>query len=212
MSSGEKQDLDVTWLFETQEREESTKSRFKPELEFQNTRGKADIGGIWRGTELLAFVGWVTAVSNLPYILLLSYMSIMSWVFEGAHGCLLPNSHQALKQCECSTVTKWPWKSHPTLSGCSVNECVMFSGTTLGHEMKADSERRLPPTTWLQCNQILLERLPSTWMRVLGRENQEDHWANYLIAGIDQYDTVGRSICETCSFQKNQRKIPNKTT
>lgn len=37
---------------------------------------------------------------------------------------------------------------------------------------------------------MFLERLPSTWMKVVGRKNREDHWANYLIAGIDQYETL----------------------
>lgn len=35
---------------------------------------------------------------------------------------------------------------------------------------------------------MLLERL--TWPRVVESENGEDHWANYLTAGTDQYDML----------------------
>lgn len=49
---------------------------------------------------------WVTAMSNLPYALHLSYVSVMGWVFEGVHGSLVSSSHQALRQRGCSAVTK----------------------------------------------------------------------------------------------------------
>lgn len=57
------------------------------------------------GATCLFSTQWVTAVSNLPYAYL-SYMSVMCWVFEGVYGSLVPNSHQALRQCGCSAVTK----------------------------------------------------------------------------------------------------------
>lgn len=113
-------------------------------------------------------------------------------------------------------------KSHPmcgektTPLDCSFNECVMLVGTRLGHEMKTDSERRLPPTAWLHCFQeqpgvsretpIHLDE--GGWKKEQGRSlGKLSNCRNWSI-----WNTAGRNISETCSFQMNQRKIQNTTT
>lgn len=131
-------------------------------------------------------------------------MLVMGSIFDGARGSLVPHSHRALWDAQLSQSDLE--KAHPmfgektTLLDSSFNECVMFSGTRLEHEMKADSERRLPPTAWLHCFQeqpgVPWETpIYPGWRHPLRSggwwgDKRECHWANCLIAGIDQYDTL----------------------
>lgn len=122
-------------------------------------------------------------------------------VHEGVHGSLVPNSHQALKQHGFSAVTKWPWeissnewgkKPPPSSAAPSKDvQCLLTPVWDISWELTQEGGYLLLyDFTAFRSHWVFLERLTSTQPSVLGRQNGEDHWANYLLAEIDQYDTL----------------------
>lgn len=94
-------------------------------------------------------------------------------VHEGIHGRLVPNSHQALKQHGCSTVTKWPWeissnvwgKKNPTSSTAPSMDvqCLLAPGWDISGELTQKGDYLLLyDFTAFRSHQVFLERLTST--------------------------------------------------
>lgn len=145
----------------------------------------------------------------------------MGSIFDGACGSLVPHSHWALWDAQLSQSDLE--EAHPTfgekttLLDSSFNECIMFSGTRLEHEMKADSERRLPPTAWLHGFQeqpgVPWETpIHPDWRHPLRRGGW---WGDNKGTSLGKlpncrnwsiWHTVGRNISERCSFQRNHRR------
>lgn len=129
--------------------------------------------------------------------------SVMGWVFEGVHGHLVPDSHLR----GCSLVTKWPWKissnmwrqNQPTQTAASMHvQCLLAQSWDIAWRLTQKGDYHLlRDFTASKSNQVFLERLPSTWTRVKGKENREYHQANcrmsitrLIVTGIDHCDTL----------------------
>lgn len=124
---------------------------------------------------------------------------------EGVHGSLVPHTHQSLGQHGCSTFTKWPWKiSSKQKKTNPLRQQIQWMCNVLWHQAGTRDESWLReeitsysmtslPSGAARCfsrdSRPPRPRTPTGWWRAVGRQNGEDHWANYLIAGTDQYDT-----------------------
>lgn len=222
MCYGGKQDLDVTWLLEHRKGKTQASQDSGLNEGFRMTGGKGDRRCLEReGAACLFSVGNNSVKSSLCFtpILHVGY-GFGIWRCPWQSGSQFPPSFEATWMLNCHKVTLKNLilcvEKKTTLLDCSFNECVMLVGTRLVHEMKTDSERRLPPTAWLHCFQ---EQPGVSWEtpihlaegggkreqgRSLGKLSNCRNWSIW--------HTAGRNISETCSFQMNQRKIQNKTT
>lgn len=157
----------------------------------------------------------------MPYTHPTFLLWIGTWRCSWQSGSQVPPSFEATWMLSCHKVTlgnliQCVGKKTTTLFSCTFKGCAMLTDTSLGHKLRADSGRRLPPPVWLHSLQKSLGVSWEThihptkcagkteWGRSLGKLSTCRNWSIW--------HTVGRNISETCSLQMNQRKMQNKTT
>lgn len=144
---------------------------------------------------------------------------IGTWRCSWQSGSQFPPSFEATWMLSCHKVTLGnliPRETKFSLFDSTFNGCAMLTVTSLGHKLRADSGRRLPPPVWLHSFQkppgvswdthIHLTKGGGKieWGRSLGKLSTCQNWS--------VWHAVGRNISEIFSLQMNQRKIQNKTT
>lgn len=157
---------------------------------------------------LLAFSQWITKSS---FALHLSYISVMDWYMKVSTTVWFPiptklwsNMDAQLSQSDLETSHPVCGGKKPNLFNCTSNGCAMLTGTSLGHKLRADSGRRLPPPVWFHSFQkppsvswethihLTMCGGKTEWRRSLGELSTCRNWSIW--------HTVGRNISETCSL------------